>query len=286
MLPTRHARKLRIRPSFVSIVRTDTCFSIFRFTIIGVLALALQFSALCDTNSSPVGALAERIAATDRIIATNWAAAGFGEQPFSIPIPGDKVKGIVRAVSGATFYANQEHPNWEWDWQLRFYKGTNLLAAIYFAGDTFLTDGVYRDPTGALERVYRDSSNREYVSRVYKDEDKDFAESKKAEAKAWLKSPLHAILGQDKKKVLRYVNDFYGAGALKVFVADIETHMNGKNIPAESAKYLCVVLPTDEDARRRVFRVHWEAVREWGFDADDDVGQKYTWYPIDWHDLK
>jgi hypothetical protein len=259
---------------------------IFRFTFIAVLALASCFLALCEASPSAVDALAQRITATDRIIVTNWAAAGFGEQPFSIAVPGDKVQGIVRAVSAAAFYSNQEHPNWEWGWQLRFYRGTNLLAAIYFAGDTFLADGVYRDPTGALERVYRDSSNREYAARVYKDDDKDFAASKKAEAKAWLKSPLHTVVGQDKKKVLRYVNDFYGAGALKVFVTDIETHVNGKNLAAESARYLCVVLPADEEARSRVFRVHREAVREWGFDADNDVGQKYTWYPMDWHDLK
>jgi hypothetical protein len=124
------------------------------------------------------------------------------------------------------------------------------------------------------------------VSRVYRDEDKEFAESQKAEAKDWLKSPLHTILGEDKKRALKYVNDFYAAGAPKVFVAEIETQMNGKNPPRENAKYLCVVLPTDRDTRRKVFRVHWQAVREWGFDADDDVGQKYTWYPIDWHDLK
>lgn len=260
--------------------------SIFKFTLIGVLVFASQFSALGEADPSSVEALAPRITVTDRIVVTNWAAAGFGEQPFSLLISGNRVKGIVKAVSAATFYAKQEHPDCEWDWQLLFCKGTNILAPIKFARDTFLADGVYRDPTGALERVYRDSSNREYVSRVYKDEENDFAESKKAEAKAWLKSPLHTILGQDKKRVLRFVNDFYAAGALKVFVADIDTHLNGKNPSAENAKYLCVVLPSDEHVRHKVFQVHWRAAREWGFDADDDVGQKYTWYPIDGQDLK
>jgi hypothetical protein len=269
------------------------CF--FKFSFIGVLALGSQFAALCGTNShtttsAPVAQtnapLAKRIAAADRIIATNWAASQVGEPGFGVAIPGEKVKAIVKAVSRATHYENQEHPDWEWDWQLRFYNGTTFLASICFARDTFLTDGVCRDPSGVLERVYRNSVNQEYVARVYKDEDKDFAESKKAEARTWLKSPLHTILGEDKKKVLRYVDDFYAAGALKVFVADIETQTNGKNPPTEHAKYLCVVLPKDEDSRHQVFRVHWQAVREWGFDADDDVGQKYTWYPIDWHDLK
>ena len=86
--------------------------------------------------------------------------------------------------------------------------------------------------------------------------------------------------------MLRSVNAFYTAGALKVFVADIEGQVSGTSPPAEQAKYLCVVLPTDEDSRRRFFRVHGQAVYEWGFDGDDDVGQKYTWYPIGRPDVK
>src|SRR5689334_2837102 len=108
----------------------------FRLAFVLITFSGLAGSALCATN-----ALSERIALADHIVATNWAAAGFGGQPFSIPITGDKVKAIVKAVSTATHYANQEHPDWEWDWQLRFYEGTNLLAAICFARDTFLTDG-------------------------------------------------------------------------------------------------------------------------------------------------
>ena len=250
--------------------------------ILGALS-ELEGSALSDTNG-PLSVLAQRIAVTDRIIATNWAASMFGEAGFCIPITGEKVKGIVKAVSEATHFANQEHPAFEWDWELRFYRGTNFLAAICLKGDTFLTDGVYHDPTGMLEQVYRNLVNREYLARVYGDEDKSFADAVKAEAKKWLGSPTHRILGEDKRKVVKYVNEFYAAGAARVFVADIKTRPNGKNTPWENAKYLCVVLPGDPEARRRVFRVHSQAVREWCNDADDDVGQKYLWYRVDWHD--
>ncbi|MGA2281467.1 MAG: hypothetical protein ABSG80_14325 [Verrucomicrobiota bacterium] len=234
----------------------------------------------------PLAALAQSVAPTDRIIVTNWAGTGFGESPFTVTVATNDVKKVVRAISLAKFVGGQEHPNWEWGWKLLFYQGTNLLAAVCFNGGSFLTDGVWNDESGVLGTICANASNREYLARVYGDEDKDFNESKKAEAREWLKSPLHTILGEDKKKVLKFVNDFYAAGAKKVYVADIEMHLNGKNPPKENAKYLLVVLPQDKETRRKFFVVHWKAVKAWGFDADDDVGQKYTWYPIDWHDIK
>jgi hypothetical protein len=251
--------------------------------ILGTLS-GLEAQAFSSTND-PISGLAERVAVADRIIATNWAAAEIGEPGFARTIAAEWIKAVVKALSAATFYRNQEHPDWEWDWQLRLYKGTNFLAAICFRQDTFLTDDdVWRDATGLLERLYRDLENQEYVARVYKDESKEFADASKAEAKQWLRSPTHRIVGEDKRKVLKYVHEFYTAGAARVFVTDIKTHLNGKNPPWENARYLCVVLPHDSEARHKVFRVHWQAVREWCLDADDDVGQKYLWYRIDWHD--
>src|SRR6266851_757198 len=88
----------------------------------------LGASALGDTNG-PLSLVSQRIAVADRIVATNWVASEDGEPGFGISIAGDKVKRIVKAVSAATRYRNQEHPDSEWDWQLRFYIGTNLLAA-------------------------------------------------------------------------------------------------------------------------------------------------------------
>jgi hypothetical protein len=258
------------------------------FIVVVATLLGSQAPALSATNA-PTAAivsgtltltlLAQCIAVSDRIVATNWAT---GYPGFSISISGDQVKQIVKAVSTATRYANQEHPDSEWDWQLHFYAGTNFLSAICIARDTFLADGVYRDDAGVLGRVYHDSVNREYVARVYKDEDKEFAATTKAEARRWLKSTLHSIHGQSKKKVVQYVDWFYDAGAVNVFMADIKKVASRKNDLTENAEYMLVVLPQDLEARRKVFLIHSKAVLDWGIDADGDVGQKYLWYRVDW----
>jgi hypothetical protein len=227
--------------------------------------------------------MTQRIAAADRIVATNWAT---GYPGFSLPISGNNVRKIIHAVSISKRCANQEHPVCEWDWKLLFYTGTNLLDSICFARDTFLTDAVYLDESGVLEGVYSDSNKREYLARIYGDQDETFTNTITVEARQWLRSPLHTILGEDKKKVIKYVNEFYDAGARKVCLANIKTELNGKNPPTEHAMFMCVVLPQDSEARRKVFRVHSQAVTNWCNDADDDVGQKYLWYQIDWHEFK
>jgi hypothetical protein len=236
--------------------------------------------------SKPLADLAKRIMLTDSIIVSNWADTKFGQPPFTVTVSSNDVAKVVRAVSSATFAGGQEHPDWEFGWKVMFYQGTNFLAGICCGGDSFLRDGVWNDGSGILGKICGKAHNRQYLSQVYGDEDKDFNESKKTEAKKWLKSPLHTILGEDKKKVLKFVDKFYDAGAKEVFIADIETHFNGKNPPTETGKYLLVVTPQDEETRKKFFVAHWEAVVAWGFDGDDDVGQKYTWYPIDWHDIK
>jgi len=243
------------------------------------------FSATNEPASAPVpdplAVLLQRIAKTDRIISSNWCCPGERQPGYSFQVGTDDVRRIVQAVSAASYVKGQEHPDFEWPWELQFYAGTNLLSSIRCWGDTFLLNGVYRDASGVVAEISRDSYKREYRSRVYWDEEKDFADSKKAEAKQWLKSSLHAIRGQDRKKVVRFVDDFYAAGAAKVFVADVQKQDIGKTSASENAKFLCVVLPSDRETRRNLFRVHWRAANEFGLDADDDVGQKYTWYPFD-----
>lgn len=267
--------------------------------VVQIVVVAIMFGfqsrTFADTNQASLAPasipklladLAKRINSADSITISNWTDTMFGQPPFTDKVSSNDVAKVVHAVSSATFAGGQEHPECEWDWKLMFYQGTNFLAGICFNGGSFLTDGVWNDESGVLGNLYRKTSNRQYVARVYGNEDKDFNESKKAEAREWLKSPLHTILAEDKKKVLKFVDAFYAVGAKKVYIADIETHFNGKNPPTENGKYLLVVTPQDEETRRKFFVVHWEAVTTWGFDADDDVGQKYTWYPIDWHDIK
>lgn len=255
--------------------------------------LGFQFCSLADTNETtasisiqnPLATLSQRIAPADRIIVSNWTDTMFGQPPFTVTVASNDIAKIIRAVSSATSGGGQEHPDWEWGWKLMFYQGTNLLAGICFNGGSFLSDGVWNDESGVLGKISGNVSNRQYLAKVYGDEDKDFNESKKAEARKWLKSPLHTIIGEDKKRVLKFVDDFYAAGATKVYLADITTHFNGKNPPTESAKCLLVVTPQDEEARRIFFVVHWQVVKTIGFDGDGDVGQKYTWYLLDWRDF-
>jgi len=252
-----------------------------------------QIRTFADTNQAaispipkPLAVLATQINSANSIIVSNWADTMFGQLPFTITVPSNEVSKVIQAISLATFVANQEHPDWEYGWKMMFYRGTNLLTGIYCNGGSFLTDGVWSDESGVLGKICGKAHNDQYRARVYGDEDKDFNESRKVEAKAWLNSPLHSIRGEDKKKVLKFVNQFYGAGAKKVYIAGIETHFNGKNPPTETGQFILVVLPQDEEARQKFFIAHWEAVQAWGFDAEDDIGQKYTWYPIDWSDIK
>ena len=221
--------------------------------------------------------LAHHVAAADRVLATNWFASWHGDPGLGRSFSGRKVREIVAAVSSARRYPNWNPTSSIYDWELQFYNGTNRLDAIHFQGRVFLlADGEYVDDTGVLEKVYDDLSTWEYASRVYKDEDKEFAAAQdKAEARGWLKAPTHTLEREKRKKVIGFVNDFYTASAARVFIADIRKQGRAET---EIAKTMVVVLPQDPAARRRVFAVARRAPAEWMNDPDPDVGQKYLWY--------
>ena len=221
--------------------------------------------------------LVDRIAAADRVVVTNWATTDVPDSGFSMSISGDRVGRVVKAVSAARLYRGQEHPNWEYDGELRFYHATNYLAAIYFSGGDFLANGVCHDDTGVLAEVHGDFGKREYYARHYKHEDEAFAAwtKTKAEARQWLKSSLHSVAGGNKKKAIQLVNDFYASGAAKILVCLIDKQAYGKGQPTETARWMIIALPQDPAARRRVFSRAREVPRDW---IDDDVGQKYFWY--------
>ena len=245
-----------------------------------------QTTSVATPIPKPLADLAKRISSADGIIVSNWTDTVFGQTPFTFKVSCNDVAKAIQAVSSAAYVGGQEHPDWEFGWKLMFYHGTNFVAGISCGGSSFLTGGVWIDDTGVLGKICGNASNRQYLARVYGDEDKDFNESIKAEAKEWLKSPLHRVRDVDKKTVRKYANDFYAAGAKRVYVTDIEAHFNGKNPPTETGKYLLVVVPEDEAIRKKIFIVHWEVVKAIGFDGDGDVGQKYSWYPIDWNVFK
>jgi hypothetical protein len=219
--------------------------------------------------------LARRIADTDHIVATNWFDATHGDLGFGVSISDDKVGKIVRAVSAAKKYPNLPVTSSIWDWELQFYKGTNRLDTIRFQGSVFLADGEYDDETDVLEKVHQDLVNRVFAANLNKEGNKYFSATNKAEAKQWLKKPSHTPFKESKKKVARFVEDFYDSGATKVFVADLETSSNGQT---EIAKSLIVVLPRDSASRHKVFSVATRASREWWNDPDGDVGQMYLFY--------
>jgi hypothetical protein len=96
--------------------------------------------------------LAAQIASADRVVCTNFLSSE-DEPKVSLAVSGERVKKIVKAVSRAKRL--QLGTNSMWDWQLRFYAGTNFLAAIRFQADVFLAEnGEFADESGELEKLY------------------------------------------------------------------------------------------------------------------------------------
>jgi hypothetical protein len=265
--------------------------------ILRLLILVSYTTAQClavDSTNSPapegdrapggLQMLLSHIAAADRVVATNWVGGGIDEKPFSMLLPPEVMGKIANAFSIARNAGAQEHPDLEWDWQLQFYAGAKRTDVVCFNRGSFLAHGVWQDETGVLEKIYSDCARQEYLNRIYKDEEKDFAAEKKVEAKRWLKSSLHLPYRENKAKVLRYVNAFYSAGAVEVLMANLRKRAIGKAQPLEEARLMLVVLPQTSEARRKVFDVVREAPREWMNDPDPDVGQKYLWYSFDWNE--
>jgi len=107
--------------------------------------------------------------------------------------------------------------------------------------------------------------------------EKVMAATNKAEARQWLKdSSRHLIFKGDRKEVVKLVEDFYKAGATKVFICDIESHDGN-----DYAGGLLIVLPKDSDARGKVFKVAEKADTAFENDPTKDEGQKYIYYAFD-----
>jgi len=106
--------------------------------------------------------------------------------------------------------------------------------------------------------------------------DKAMESKNKAEAREWFKSPSHVLFKEDRKEVMKFVEDFYKAGSKKVMIVDIESH-DGKDF----AGGLLVVLPKDQAARKKVFEVGGKADEAFQNDPTTDEGQKYLYYTFD-----
>ena len=102
------------------------------------------------------------IGGADRIIVTNTFPPLLEERyrGFSLTISGDEARKIIRGVSSMWPYSSTTPPtlptNSIFEWELRFYRGTNHLAVIYLAGSTFtFEDQEYGGDKGVLEAFSR-----------------------------------------------------------------------------------------------------------------------------------
>ena len=136
--------------------------------------LVIGMSSGCSSEPAPTGYVTpthfiSQIASADHIVVTN-CLAGHQRAPkwasFSMTITGRDAKKIIHAIStlreptygvggpmSATFY----------EWQLQFYRGTELLGTADLSWDLVLCDGEYHEPW-ALRRLYHHivKESREY----------------------------------------------------------------------------------------------------------------------------
>jgi uncharacterized glyoxalase superfamily protein PhnB len=112
-------------------------------------------------------------------------------------------------------------------------------------------------------------------ARVDKHGDKIMASSAKAEARHWMKQASHVFFSADPKKVSKFVEQFYGAGAIQVLIADIEEHDG-----IQYGEAVLVVLPKEAKARARLFQIGSRAEGVFENDPVSDKGQKYLYYSL------
>lgn len=121
-----------------------------------------------------------------------------------------------------------------------------------------------------------DDSSGKTIAKVDHHGDEVMASTTKAEARAWLKQPKHVFFKADAKQVAKFVEDFYGAGATQVLICDIEEEEG-----TQYGEAMLVVLPTDKDARAKLFQVNSQAETTFEEDPTTDKGQKYLYYSLD-----
>lgn len=115
------------------------------------------------------------------------------------------------------------------------------------------------------------------VAALDKEGDAELAETNKvAEARQWLRAPSHALFKGDTQSVIRFVDEFYAAGAVTVYVTGIET-LGG----TEVTETMLLVLPKDSAARAKVFEVANRFEETIDSDPDKDVGQNYLSFVLD-----
>jgi hypothetical protein len=145
-----------------------------------------------------------------------------------------------------------------------------MLIALAFAG------GCDKNKAGSTSAGGDSSDGDSLETRVDHHGDEIMASTTKAEARAWMKQPKHVFFKVEAKQVGQFVEEFYGAGATQVLIADIEE--------VEGAQYgegLLVVLPKEKEARAKLFEIGARADAAYQNDPTTDKGQKYLYYGLD-----
>ena len=131
--------------------------------------------------------------------------------------------------------------------------------------------------TSDLKDTTEQKSDVVNVAALDKDGDEQLAETNKvAEARQWLRAPSHALFKGDRQSVIEFVDEFYAAGAVTVYVTGIET-LGG----TEVTETMLLVLPKDPTARTKVFEVANRFDETIDSDPEKDVGQKYLSFVLD-----
>src|SRR5262245_16630650 len=102
------------------------------------------------------------------------------------------------------------------------------------------------------------------------------SEPNKAEARAWLADPAHALFEGDRAEVVKFVEELYQQGAPEVYVTGIETI---GETPVTAS--LVVVLPTDKASRAKVLESVNKLLSEMDESPLPDVGQKHVFIALD-----
>jgi hypothetical protein len=102
--------------------------------------------------------------------------------------------------------------------------------------------------------------------------------SKKAEALKWLTESGENTLGElgTTEESIDLVQAAYDAGAEEVLAIEIDQY--GEN---ENTGKLLVKLPSEKEARKRVFAWCGTQAEAQGFDAEEDTGQTYVFVMLD-----
>jgi hypothetical protein len=121
-----------------------------------------------------------------------------------------------------------------------------------------------------------EQSQASLEARVDKHGEEIMSSSAKAEARQWMKQSSHVFFKGDPKEIAQFIEQFYGAGAAQVLIADIEEH-DGKQFGGA----LLVILPTEKSTRAKLFEVGTRAGESFQNDPVSDKGQKYLYYSLD-----